>query len=113
MLSSSAKQVQVAQHNKGKAKGKGKMHEKDPSDGQERDFDLVGHEETQGVDAIDLETQGTTITKDLIIKEKEADIQALSVNLERAKWIINYLEQENKQLTEKQVLMELQMIKEN
>jgi len=50
------------------------MHEKDPSDGQERDFDLIDHEETQGVDVIDLETQRTKITKDMIIKEKEADI---------------------------------------
>jgi len=31
--------------------------------------------------------------KDVIIKEKEAEIQALSLDLERAKWIINYLEQ--------------------
>ena len=41
------------------------------------------------------------------------EIQALSGNLGRAKWVIKYLEQENKQLTDKQVLMELQMIKEN
>lgn len=59
-----------------------------------------------------METQGTKITKDMIIEEQEGQIQALSVNLERAKWIINYLEQENKQLTNKLVLMELQMIKE-
>ena len=96
MPSCSSKQVQVGQHSKSKGKGKGKMHEKDPSDGKERDFDLVDHEETQGVDAIDLETQGTNITKDVIIKEQEADIQALPINLEREKWIINYLEQENK-----------------
>jgi len=49
----------------------------------------------------------------MIIKEKEAKIQVLSVNLERAKWIINYLEQENKQLTDKQAIMELQMIRVN
>lgn len=84
------------------------MQEVDPSDEQERDFDLVVHEEAQGIDVIDLETQST---KD-IIKKQEADIQALSINLEREKWIINYLEQENKQLTDKQVIMELQMIRE-
>lgn len=77
------------------------MHEKDPSDGQERDFDLVDHEETQGVDVFNLETQGTKITNNMLIKEKEADIQAFSFNLERKIWIINYLEQENKQLTDK------------
>jgi len=32
-------------------------------------------------------------------------------NLERAKYIITYLEQENKQLSEKQVLMELELLK--
>jgi len=31
-----------------------------------------------------------------IIKEKEVDIHDLSLNLERAKWILNYLEQRNK-----------------
>jgi len=36
------------------------------------------------------------ITKDMIIKEQEAKIRDLSVNLERTKWVINYLEQENK-----------------
>lgn len=40
---------------------------------------------------IDLGAQDSRI-KDMIIKEKEAEVQALSVNLERAKWIINYLE---------------------
>lgn len=49
----------------------------------------------------------------LIIKEKEAEIQALSLDLERAKWIINFLEQENNQLIEKQAIMEMQMIRAN
>ena len=89
------------------------MHKKDLSDEKERDFDLVDNEETQGVDVIDLDTQDPKIAKDMIIKEQEAKIQDFSVNLERAKWVINYLKQENKQLTDKQVLMVLQMIKEN
>jgi len=109
--SSSAKQVHVGQHSKEKGKAKEKMQEEDPSDEQKRDFGLVVHEETQGIDVIDVETQSTQITKD-IIKKQEADIQALSINLEREKWIINYLEQENKKLIDKQVIMELQMIKE-
>ena len=41
------------------------------------------------------------------------DINALSLNLERAKWIIKYLEQRNKQLENQQVIMELQNIREN
>lgn len=55
------------------------MQEVDPSDEEERDFDLVVHEEAHGIDVIDLETQSTKN----IIKKQEADVQALSVNLER------------------------------
>lgn len=79
--SSSTKQVQVGKQYKGKGKGKKKMHEKDLSDGQERDFDLVDHEETQGVDVIDLEAQYPKSVKDMIIKEQEVEIQALPDNL--------------------------------
>lgn len=53
------------QHNKDKGKAKGEMQEVDPSDEQERDFDLVVHEEAQGIDVIDLESQNT---KDIIKK---------------------------------------------
>ena len=117
--SSLAKQVQVEQKRKGKGKGKKNMQKKDLSDEKERDFNLFDHEETQqhfthqGVDVIDLETQDPKTAKDMIIKEQEVEIQALLDNLERAKWVIKYLEQENKQLSNKQVLMELQIIKEN
>jgi len=68
------------------------MHEKDPSDGQERYFYLVDHEETQGVDVIDLDAQDPRTVKDKIIKEQEAEIEALFDNLERAKLVIKYLE---------------------
>ena len=57
------------------------MQNKDLSDEQERDFDLVDHEETQGIDVIDLETQDPKTAKDMIIKEQEAEIQALLDNL--------------------------------
>ena len=60
----------------------------------------------------DLGSQSSRL-KDVIIKEKEAEIQALSLDLEGAKWIINYLEQQNKQLEDKQTIMELQTIREN
>ena len=74
------------------------MQEEDLSDEKERDFDLIEHEEPQqhfthhGVDIIDLETQDPKTVKDMIIKEQEAEIQALSDNLERAKFIVKYLE---------------------
>ena len=45
-----------------------------------------------------------------VIQEKEADINALSLNLERAKWMIKYLEKRNKQLGDQQTIMELQNI---
>lgn len=54
----------------------------------ERDFDLVDHEEGQTVNVIDLDAQDPGIVKDMIIKKQEDKIQALSVNLERAKWIL-------------------------
>lgn len=88
------------------------MHEDDPSEGQERDFVLVDHEVAQEENVMDLDAQNPRNVKDLIIKEKEADIRALSVNLERENWIIKYLEQENKQLNDIQAMMELQIIRE-
>jgi len=97
--SSSTEQVQ------GKDKGKQPVHEEGPTEGQERDFVLVEEDDT------DLGSQSSRL-KDMIIKEKEAAIQALSLDLEKAKWIINFLEQENKQLEDKQAIKELETIRE-
>ena len=58
-----------------------------------------------------MEAQDPETVKDIIIKEQEAEIQSLVDNLERAKFIIRYLEQENKQLSDKQVLMDLELLK--
>lgn len=60
-----------------------------------------------------MESQDENTIKDLIIQEREAEIQSLADSLERARFIIKYLEQENKQLSDKQIFMELQMIKAN
>ena len=73
------------------------MHDEGPSEGQERDFILIQDDDT------DLGSQSSKL-KDEIIKEKEAEIQSLSLDLERAKWVINYLEQQNKQLEDKQTI---------
>jgi len=43
--------------------------------------------------------------KDVIIREREAQMQDLMHNLERAKFVITYLEYVNKQISHKQVLM--------
>jgi len=80
LLSSLAEQVQD--------EGKQPLHDEGPSEGQDRDFILIQDEDT------DLGSQSSRLNE--IIKEQEADIHALSLNLERAKWIINYLKQWNK-----------------
>lgn len=93
------------------------MVEESFDDEEERDFDLKKHDEPKqcythhGVEIIDLEAQGKETIKDIIIQEKEAQVQALMENLERAKYVVTYLEQENKQLSDKKVLMELEMLK--
>ena len=58
-----------------------------------------------------MEVQDEKNIKDIIIQEREAQIQTLADNLERAKYVITYLEYENKQLSDKQVFMELEVLK--
>ena len=47
------------------------------------------------------------------IQEKKAEIDTLNVKLQRAQWIMNYLEYRNKRLEDQQTIMELQNIREN
>ncbi|MCY6524796.1 hypothetical protein, partial [Actinobacillus pleuropneumoniae] len=60
-------------------------------DEEERDFDLTEHDELeqrytrQEVEIIDLEAQAEETIKDIIIQEREAQLQALADNLERAR----------------------------
>lgn len=61
------------------------MHEKSSLEGKDREFILIEE------DATDLGSKSSRL-KDMIIKEKEAKIEALSLNLGRAKWIIKFLE---------------------
>ena len=69
-------------------KGKRPMHDEGPSSEQEADFILI-HD-----DDADVESTKHRRT----IQERKKEIQDMSLNLERAKWIIRYLEQRNKQL---------------
>ena len=48
-----------------------------------------------------------------IIQEQKAEINTLTDKLQRAQWIIKYLEQRNKQLEDQQTIMEFQNIREN
>jgi len=65
-------------------------------DDKERDFDLAEHYEPEqpDIDTIDLGAQERETIKDIIIQEREAQIQALMEKLKRAKFVITYLEQE-------------------
>lgn len=58
-----------------------------------------------------IDLQSPSLDQSMLLKEKEAHIHILNDNLARSIYIINYLEQENKQLEDKKVLMDLQMIK--
>ena len=62
-------------------RGKRPMHDEEPLGEQETDFILI-HDDDTGVESAKLRRT---------IQEKQTEIQALSLNLERAKWIIKYL----------------------
>ena len=47
-----------------------------------------------------------------IMKEKQSEIEDLTIDLERAKWNMSYMERRNKQLEDQQMIMELQSIRE-
>ena len=51
-----------------------------------------------------------TTTSSIAIKENEAQIKELQTHLEREKFIISFLEQENKQLTDKKTPLEMKFL---
>ena len=63
------------------------MQEEGPSGGQDTDFVLID---------VDLSSPSSKMRE--TIQEKKAEIDTLTVKLQRAQWVINYLEQWNKQL---------------
>ena len=84
-------------------KGKRPMHDEGPSGEQGANFILI-HDD-------DADEESAKLRR--TIQEQKTEIQDLSLNLERAKWIIRYLEQRNKQLEDQHEIMELQSIREN
>jgi len=60
----------------------------------------MGERETEFVLLHDDDTDREPTKEELreVIQEQQAEIETLSLNLERAKWNIKYLEQRNKQL---------------
>lgn len=93
------------------------MHEDDIDDEQERKFQLEEHHDEpqhqthHEVEVIDVESQTETSAQNIFLKKKDAHIRMLMDSLARARYIVTYLEQENKQLEDKQGLMELEMLK--
>ena len=69
------------------------------------------HETETKFDLVDLDQQNDYETS-LIIKEKDAQIRELQSNLDRSKFVIYFLEQENNQLQTKQTIVEMQLLKE-
>lgn len=65
------------------------MQVEDLDDEEERDFYLIEHDEPKKLytQTIDLDTRYEETIKDIIIQEKEAHVQALVENLERAKYV--------------------------
>ena len=78
------------------------MQDDGPSGGQDTEFILIDE---------DLSSPSSKLRE--TIQEQKAEIDALSIKLKRAQWVINYLEQRNKQLEDQQSVMELQNIREN
>jgi len=71
------------------------------------DEELIEHD----FDLVDLDVANDLSTLQKVIKEKYSQIMELQDNLERAKFIISFLEQENNQLTVKQLMMEKEKFK--
>jgi len=69
------------------------------------------HETEQEFDLVDLGEHDDSESTRIVIKEKYALIRELHINLQRAKYIISYYEQENKQLEAIHGVMEIQLIK--
>lgn len=74
------------------------MDREDHDDEEEREFDLVEHDEPEhhDIETIDLEAQERETIKDIIIHEKEVQVKAPMDNLEKAKYVITYLEHKKK-----------------
>ena len=75
-------------------KGKRPLQDEGPSGERETDFILIEGDDT------DMGPQSTNLRE--IIQEQQADIDALSINLDKTQWTIQYLEQRNKQLEDQQ-----------
>ena len=78
------------------------MSEESLNDEEEMEYYLMEHDGPEnphihhGIEIVNLEAQDEATNENITIREKYAQIQALMDNLARYKYVISYLEQENK-----------------
>ena len=72
-----------------------------------KDKDTIEHE----FELIDLETKDQTKNMRKTIRDKDYQIKELAINLEREKYVISFLEQENSQLKAKELILEKEKAK--
>ena len=60
---------------------------------------------------IELDEEDEDRITSVVIKSKEANISELQANLDRAQYVIGFLEQENQRLKTKQIISEVKTIK--
>ena len=63
------------------------MHDEGPSGGQDTEFTLID---------VDVSSPSSKLKE--IVQEQKFEIDTLNVKLQRAQWVIKYLDQHNKQL---------------
>ena len=78
------------------------MHDEGPSGGPDTDFTII-----------DVDASSPSSKLKEIIQEKKAENDMLKEKFQRAQWVINYLEQRNKQLEDQHTLVELRRIRED
>ena len=78
------------------------MHDEGPSGGRDTDFTII-----------DVDASSPSSKLKEIIQEKKAKNDTLKEKLQRFYWVINYLEQCNKQLEDDHTLLELRRIRED
>ncbi len=78
------------------------MHDEGPSGGRDTDFTII-----------DVDASSPSSKLKEVIREQRAENESLQKKLQMAKWVINYLEQRNKQLEDEHTLYELQQIRED
>ena len=93
---SSSAQVQI------KDKGKRPIHDEGPSGGRDTDFTVID---------VDASSPSSKLRE--VIQEQRAENDKLKDQLQKAQWVIKYLEQRNKQLEDELTFYELRRIRED